>query len=85
MLADRCTTAIVRVEQYDDFAAELADQYLEMERGEVVQRGAGRDIEADGVRQRMSIRRDRRPRPRPFARRARASTPQSALPPGAPR
>jgi urea transport system ATP-binding protein len=55
MLADRKTMAIVLVEQYYDFAAELADQYLVMERGEVVQRGRGKDMEADGVRQRMSI------------------------------
>ena len=47
--------AIVLVEQYYDFAAELADQYLVMERGEIVQRGRGKDMDADGVRQRMSI------------------------------
>jgi urea transport system ATP-binding protein len=47
--------AIVLVEQYYDFAAELADQYLVMERGEVVQRGRGKDMAADGVRQRMAI------------------------------
>jgi len=55
MLADRKTMAIVLVEQYYDFAAELADQYLVMERGEVVQRGRGKDMEAEGVRARMSI------------------------------
>ena len=55
MLADRGTMAIVLVEQYYDFAAELADQYLVMERGEIVARGAGKDMEADGVRQKMSI------------------------------
>jgi len=55
MLADRGTMAIVLVEQYYDFAAELADQYLVMERGEVVMRGRGADMEADGVRQKMSI------------------------------
>ncbi|HEX6707852.1 MAG TPA: urea ABC transporter ATP-binding subunit UrtE, partial [Albitalea sp.] len=33
MLAGRKTMAIVLVEQYYDFAAELADQYLVMERG----------------------------------------------------
>ena len=55
MLADRKTMAIVLVEQYYDFAAELADQYLVMERGEIVQRGRGADMAADGVRQRMSI------------------------------
>ncbi len=55
MLADRGTMAIVLVEQFYDFAAELADQYLVMERGEVIQRGRGSDMEAEGVRQRMSI------------------------------
>ena len=55
MLADRKTMAIVLVEQYYDFAAEIADQYLVMERGEVVARGRGKDMAADGVRQKMSI------------------------------
>ena len=55
MLADRKTMAIVLVEQYYDFAAELADQYLVMERGEIVMRGRGKDMAADGVRERMSI------------------------------
>ena len=47
--------AIVLVEQYYDFAAELADRYLVMERGEVVQRGRGADMDGEGVRARMSI------------------------------
>lgn len=55
MLADRKTMAIVLVEQYYDFAAELADQYLVMERGQIVARGRGADMASDGVRQRMSI------------------------------
>ena len=59
MLADRgmngSPMAVVLVEQYYDFAAELADQYLVMERGEIVQRGRGKDMEAEGARQRMSI------------------------------
>jgi urea transport system ATP-binding protein len=55
MLADRKTMAIVLVEQYYDFAAGIADQYLVMERGEVVARGRGRDMASDGVRQKMSI------------------------------
>jgi urea transport system ATP-binding protein len=59
MLADRGMNgkrmAIVLVEQYYDFAAELADQYLVMERGEIVKRGLGADMQADGVRQAMSI------------------------------
>jgi hypothetical protein len=50
LLAERKTMAIVLVEQFYDFAAELADQYLVMERGEIVQRGRGKDMEADGVR-----------------------------------
>ena len=55
MLADRGTMAIVLVEQFYDFAAELADQYLVMERGEIIQRGRGANMEAEGVRDRMSI------------------------------
>ncbi|MBL0085789.1 MAG: urea ABC transporter ATP-binding subunit UrtE [Ideonella sp.] len=47
--------AVVLVEQYYDFAAELADRYLIMERGEIVQAGMGRNMELDGARQRMSI------------------------------
>ena len=47
--------AIVLVEQYYDFAAELADRYLVMERGKVVQQGLGADMEAEGVRAKMSI------------------------------
>ena len=54
-LADRGSMAILLVEQYYDFAAELADQYLVMERGEVVQRGRGADMVADGVRERLAI------------------------------
>jgi len=55
MLADRKNMAIVLVEQYYDFAEELADQYLVMERGEVIAHGRGVDMAADGVRTRMSI------------------------------
>ncbi len=47
--------AIVLVEQYYDFAAELADQYLVMERGEIVMRGRGADMLRDGVKDRLSI------------------------------
>jgi urea transport system ATP-binding protein len=55
MLAQRKTMAIVLVEQYYDFAAELANQYLVMERGDIVGRGAGASMAADRVRERMSI------------------------------
>jgi urea transport system ATP-binding protein len=47
--------AILLVEQYYDFARSLADQYLLMERGEIVQRGSGEDMDADGVRQRLAV------------------------------
>jgi urea transport system ATP-binding protein len=59
MLADKGLNgqrmAIILVEQYYDFAEELADQYLVMERGEVVMRGRGTQMKADGVKERMSI------------------------------
>ena len=44
MLADRGDMAIVLCEQYYDFARSLADQYLVMERGEIIARGAGADM-----------------------------------------
>jgi urea transport system ATP-binding protein len=47
--------AILLVEQYYDFARSLADQYLVMERGEIVARGAGADMERDGVRARLAV------------------------------
>jgi len=55
MLADRGTMAILLVEQYYDFAQELADTYAVMERGEVIARGLGKDMEAQGVRQLVAI------------------------------
>ncbi len=55
MLADRGDMAIVLCEQYYDFAQALADDYLVMERGEVIARGLGKDMEARGVRQLVAI------------------------------
>jgi urea transport system ATP-binding protein len=55
MLADRGDMAILLVEQYYDFAQELADDYLVMERGEFIARGLGKDMEAQGVRQLVAI------------------------------
>jgi urea transport system ATP-binding protein len=55
MLADRGTMAIVLVEQYYDFAQELADHYAVMERGAVVARGLGSEMEAKGVRNLVAI------------------------------
>jgi urea transport system ATP-binding protein len=54
-LAQRGDMAILLVEQFYDFAAELADQYLVMSRGEIVQRGAGSNMEAEGVRGLVAI------------------------------
>ena len=54
-LARQGRMAILLVEQYYDFARSLADQYLLMERGEIVQRGSGEDMDADGVRQRLAV------------------------------
>jgi urea transport system ATP-binding protein len=47
--------AVVLVEQFYDFAAELADRYLLMQRGEIVIRGRGADMAADGVKDRLAI------------------------------
>jgi urea transport system ATP-binding protein len=47
--------AILLVEQYYDFARELADEYLVMQRGEFIARGRGKDMETDGVRQLVAI------------------------------
>lgn len=54
-LAAEGSMAILLVEQYYDFARSLADQYLLMERGEIIRRGAGSDMERDGVRQLLSV------------------------------
>lgn len=47
--------SILLCEQYYDFAQELADDYLVMERGEVIARGKGCDMQAQGVRQLVAI------------------------------
>jgi urea transport system ATP-binding protein len=49
-LAARGDMGILLVEQYYDFARSLADQYLVMQRGEIIARGAGADMDSDGVR-----------------------------------
>ena len=54
-LAARGDMAILLVEQFYDFAAELADQYLVMSRGEIVQQGRGENMEAEGVRGLVAI------------------------------
>jgi urea transport system ATP-binding protein len=55
VLAEEGSMAILLVEQYYDFARSLADQYLLMERGEFIKRGAGADMDQDGVRELLSV------------------------------
>ena len=55
MLADRGDMAIVLCEQYYDFAQELADDYLVMQRGEVIARGPGSEMEVKDIRKLVAI------------------------------
>lgn len=55
MLADQGEMAILLCEQYYDFAQELGDEYLVMERGEVIARGPGSEMEAKGIRNLVAI------------------------------
>jgi urea transport system ATP-binding protein len=59
MLADRGINgqqvAILLVEQYYDFARELADDFLVMQRGEFIARGLGSQMDEQGVRQLVAI------------------------------
>jgi len=54
-LASTGEMAILLVEQYYDFARSLADQYLVMERGEIIARGAGAEMDANGVRKLLAV------------------------------
>jgi urea transport system ATP-binding protein len=54
-LAKRGDMAILLCEQYYDFAEELADHYLVMERGEVIAQGPGSEMQSKGIRQLVSI------------------------------
>ena len=54
-LAKRGDMAILLCEQYYDFAEELADHYLVMERGEVIAQGPGNEMQSKGIRQLVSI------------------------------
>ena len=54
-LAARGDMAILLVEQFYDFAAELADQYLVMSRGEIIQQGRGETMHDEGVRGLVAI------------------------------
>ena len=54
-LRDKGTMAIVLVEQYFDFARELADSFYVMERGEIVMAGTRETMVESEVRRRMSV------------------------------
>ncbi|HEX5611354.1 MAG TPA: urea ABC transporter ATP-binding subunit UrtE [Burkholderiales bacterium] len=54
-LAETGEMAILLVEQYYDFARSLANQYLVMERGEIIARGIGADMDKDGVRRLLAV------------------------------
>ncbi|WP_445502955.1 urea ABC transporter ATP-binding subunit UrtE [Microvirga sp. G4-2] len=54
-LRERKDMAILLVEQYFDFARDLADRFVVMERGEIVQKGDRQALEGDDVRQRLAI------------------------------
>ena len=47
--------AILLVETYYDFARSLADQYLVMERGEIIARGRGVDMDREGVKGLLAV------------------------------
>ena len=55
MLAKERGMAVLLCEQYYDFAQELADEYLVMERGEVIAQGPGSEMQAKGIRQLVAI------------------------------
>lgn len=54
-LAHRGDMAILLVEQFYDFAQHLADKYLLMSRGSIIQSGDGKNMEAEGVRGLVAI------------------------------
>jgi hypothetical protein len=47
--------AVLLCEQYYDFAEELADAYMVMERGEVIAKGPGKEMQAKSIRQLVAI------------------------------
>ncbi|MBS7778080.1 urea ABC transporter ATP-binding subunit UrtE [Acidovorax sp. CCYZU-2555] len=55
MLARERGMAVLLCEQYYDFAEELADQYLVMQRGAVIAQGPGSEMQEKGIRQLVAI------------------------------
>jgi urea transport system ATP-binding protein len=54
-LADRGAMAILLVEQYFEFARDLADDYAVMDRGEVVASGRGADMVETDIRRHLTV------------------------------
>lgn len=54
-LAERGNMAILLVEQYYDFAKELADHYVVLQRGEVILSGIGETMDQDGVQRHLAV------------------------------
>ena len=54
-LADQGDMAIILVEQFYDFAEELADNYTVMARGQVIAQGMGGDMAEKGIRELVAI------------------------------
>ncbi|MGB7184115.1 MAG: urea ABC transporter ATP-binding subunit UrtE [Burkholderiaceae bacterium] len=54
-LADKDNIGVLLVEQYYDFARDLADDYAVMTRGQIVKTGSGESMDADGVREMVAI------------------------------
>ncbi|MEI4471018.1 urea ABC transporter ATP-binding subunit UrtE [Frigidibacter sp. MR17.24] len=54
-LRDRGDMAIVLVEQFFDFARDLADDFIVMERGQVIRAGGRADLEGDEVRNLLTV------------------------------
>jgi urea transport system ATP-binding protein len=54
-LVDEMGMTVLLVEQYYDFARELADQYWVMSRGEIVAGGEGSQMDAHGVRELIAV------------------------------
>jgi len=54
-LATEQQMSILLVEQYYDFAASLADDYLVMSRGQIIARGQGHDMAKDEVRSMIAV------------------------------
>ncbi len=54
-LVDETGMTVLLVEQYYEFAKAIADHYWVMRRGEIVASGAGRDMDARGVREMIAV------------------------------